>query len=256
MQVFPYPMRSWLVVPAIERDNLRAAMASVADIVVLDMSRNVTGSGLATARTDIRNILSRPRPSDGDGNGKNRLRFFVQINQLDGPHSQSDLDAVMPGAPDGIMLPGARGGRDIERLASRLSVCEAVHGLDDGQTAIAARAPATAEVMFAMDTFAGASPRLCALAWDAPALMADIGASQARDQSGQWTAPMTSARSACLFAAHAANVRPINTSFADRADQPGLTLEVNAAARDGFCGMMSVDPAQVPIINTTFSSDV
>jgi citrate lyase beta subunit len=57
----------------------------------------------------------------------------------------------------------------------------------------------------------------------------------------------------CLFAARAAGVVPIDAVFTDFRDSEGLTLETDAARRDGFSAKAAIHPAQIDIINQRFS---
>ena len=56
------------------------------------------------------------------------------------------------------------------------------------------------------------------------------------------------ARSLCLAGAASANVPAIETVFPAFRDGPGAPLAA-AARREGFCAMLAIHPAQVPIIN-------
>ena len=47
--------------------------------------------------------------------------IFVRVNPLDGGLTDEDLDAVLPGHPDGIVLPKAEGGESVAELTRRLT---------------------------------------------------------------------------------------------------------------------------------------
>ena len=72
-------------------------------------------------RTVLGALRAAPRGADAPA-------LYVRVNS-DAALNQRDLDIVMAGAPDGIMLPKAEGGADIERLSARLAVREASHQL-------------------------------------------------------------------------------------------------------------------------------
>ncbi|REF87978.1 HpcH/HpaI aldolase/citrate lyase family protein [Methylovirgula ligni] len=127
------------------------------------------------------------------------LRLYVRVSGLDGP-IEAELDALMPAAPDGIVLP-ARGGADVQHLGVKLAVREAELGIADRAMRIIALAGATPGAIFQLPSFAGASARLVALAFDASALAASLGTND--DAPG---APLTLARNLTLFAAKAAGV--------------------------------------------------
>ena len=56
-----------------------------------------------------------------------------------------------------------------------------------------------------------------------------------------------------VLAASAAEVAAIDTVFVNFRDTDGLKAECIEAERDGFTGKMAIHPAQVPIINETFT---
>lgn len=100
---------------------------------------------------------------------------------LDGPDDPR-LDGFMAQPPDGVLLRGARSGRDAAALGGRLAVCEAVAGLPDGATAILA---AIGHPLGVLDgrSFAGASPRLAGLGLDGAVLAAFLGEGSALAQA-------------------------------------------------------------------------
>ncbi len=114
-------MRSILIFPATRR-ALEQALASEADALAVDLSRR--------AMRTRRQIIGEARAC-----GK---KCLAQIHALDSGLADADLDAVMPGRPDGIILPDACGGRDIQHLGAKLAVREAENDLADGALKILA----------------------------------------------------------------------------------------------------------------------
>ena len=239
-------MRSLLFVPADSPRKLDKALSSGADALLVDLEDSVAPSHKGEARRTALAFLQEHRERS------DRPRLYVRINALDTPFSEGDLDVVMTGAPDGIMLPKASGGSDVTLLDSRLSVREALHGLADGATRIIAIATETAAAIFGAGTYARASARLVGLTWGAEDLSADIGAEATR-VGETWTEPFRLARSLCLFGAAAAEVDAIDTVYTDFRDLDGLRAQAAEAARDGFAGKLAIHPAQAPVINETFT---
>lgn len=227
-------MRSLLLVPGDRARDLDAGLASGVDALILDL----------TAGPQARPIAAGWLAGLGDGP---RPLLYVRVHALASGMTDSDLDAVMPAGPHGIVLPGAVGAADVQRLGVKLGVREAEHGLSDGVTRILAVAGDSARGLLAIGTVPGASPRLAGIAWDAGALAGDLGTESARDEAGRWTAPFVQARATTLLAAAAAGVPAIDgVSFDMDGDRA-------AARRDGFAGKIAVDPRQVAAINTAFS---
>ncbi|MFO1148593.1 MAG: CoA ester lyase [Alsobacter sp.] len=238
-------MRSLLFVPADSPKKLDKGLASDADALLIDLEDSVALQNKQDARRLAAEAL---RGADRSG-----PRLYVRVNPLDSGLIDEDLDAVMPAAPDGIMLPKASGGMDVQHLAAKLAVREAEAGLPDGGTRILPIASETAQAMFQMGTYRGSSHRLEALTWGAEDLSADLGAETNVDEQGRYTEPYRLARTLTLLAAAAAQVAPIDSIHPQFRDEEGLARACAEARRDGFTGKMAIHPAQVPIINAAFT---
>jgi citrate lyase subunit beta/citryl-CoA lyase len=239
-------VRSLLFVPGDQPEKLTKAFGSAADALILDLEDSVHPLSKEAARRTVLHFLR------NHGETPDPPRLFVRINGLDTPFADGDLDVVMTGAPDGIVLPKAGGGRDIALLDAKIAVREALHGIKDGATEIMAIATETAAAVFALGTYAGASPRLAGLAWGIEDLGADIGAATGR-ADGTWTGPAQLARNLCLVGAAAANVAAIDSIYTDFRDLDGLKRECETAARDGFSGKLAIHPDQATVINEAFT---
>lgn len=239
-------MRSLLFVPGDQPDKLAKAFASAADALILDLEDSVAPVNKEMARRTVLAFLQ------DHGETPDPPPLYVRINGFDTPLADGDLDVVMTGAPDGIVLPKASGGVDIARLDARIAVREALHGIPEGNTGILAIATETAASIFGLGSYGGCSTRLSALAWGAEDLSADIGAVGGR-AAGAWTGPALLARNLCLFGAAAAGINAIDSIYADHRDLDGLKRECAVAAHDGFTGKLAIHPAQAKVINEAFT---
>ncbi len=240
-------MRSLLFVPGDSPRKLDKGLSSGADALILDLEDSVALDRKAEARATTLAFLRRVEPLAP------RPRLLVRVNALESGLIDADLDVVMAGRPDAIMLPKAEGGASIVHLDAKVAVREAIHGLPDGHTGIAAIATETAASLFVAGTYAGASTRLAGLTWGAEDLSAELGSETNRDAQGGYTAPFRFARNLCLAAASAAKVQPIDTVFVDFRDESGLRREAEEARRDGFTAKMVIHPGQVAAINEVFT---
>ena len=240
-------MRSLLFVPGDSPKKLQKGLASGADALILDLEDSVALDAKPQARELTRNFLKET------GALVRRPRLIVRVNALSTGLTEADLDAIMPGTPDAIMLPKAEGGPDLTHLAVQIAVREAECDLADGATRIIAIATETGKGIFALGSYAGASHRLEALTWGAEDLSADLGAETNRLEDGSYADPYRMARSLTLFAAAAAQVDAIDSVFTAFRDSEGLRAECLAGRRDGFTGKMAIHPAQVAVINEVFS---
>ncbi|MBN9443465.1 CoA ester lyase [Bosea sp. (in: a-proteobacteria)] len=240
-------MRSLLFVPGDSPKKQQKGLESGADALILDLEDSVALDAKPQARAITLDFLrtARALPS--------RPRLIVRINGLTTGLSEADLDAVMPGAPDAIMLPKSEGGIDVGHLAAKIAVREAEADLPDGATGILPIATENGKGVFGLGTYARASHRLMALTWGAEDLSADLGAETNRLENGSYADPYRLARTLTLFGASAAQVDAIDSVFTNFRDEAGLRAECVAARRDGFTGKMAIHPAQVAPINEVFA---
>ena len=238
-------MRSLLIAPADEQ-RLAEALESGADAIIVDLGQaapaTTAGAPDAAAR-----FLKETR-SQGGGPA-----LIVRIHALDSGETDADLDAVMPGAPDAILLPGSLGAASVQQLSTKLAVREAQLGLSDGATRVIAVVD-TAQALFNMGSYRGSSARLMGIAWSPESLRAEIGGGTDREPLDAYLGPYRLARELTLLAATSARVAAIDAAFANIRDMEGLRTEALAARRDGFTGKIALDPAQVGVINDVFPS--
>jgi citrate lyase subunit beta/citryl-CoA lyase len=238
-------MRSLLFVPGDSEKKLAKAQDCGADVVILDLEDAVAPANKAKARGIVAEYLKALK--------QRKACIYVRVNALTTGLADDDLDAVVPGRPDGIMLPKSAGGVDAIALGAKLAAREAINGLDDGAIKTIPIATETAASIFNMGSYRGASARMEALTWGAEDLAAEIAAETQRLADGNYTAPYQLARSLCLFAAVSSNVTPIDTVFTNFRDEAGLRREALAARRDGFLGKMVIHPDQVGPVNEIFT---
>jgi citrate lyase subunit beta/citryl-CoA lyase len=240
-------MRSYLFAPGDQPRKLEKAIGSGADAVLIDLEDSISTERKAEARQSATAFL---REVHGVAN---RPRLFVRVNGHETGLIDDDLDVVMAGKPDGILLPKAVGGVSVTHLDAKLTAREAIHNIPDGSTRIMVLATETAAAMFVAGTYQGSSPRLMGLTWGAEDLSAELGAETNRDRDGHFLDPYRLARSICLTAAAAAGVQAIDTVYVDFKNVAGFRDETEEGRRDGFTGRMAIHPAQVPIINEVFT---
>ncbi len=234
--------RSFLFVPADSERKLEKARASVADALILDLEDSVAASARPRARALAAEFLEQECDAE----------IWVRINPLDSEDASQDLQAIMPSAPRGIVLPKPRGADDAAQLAKLLDVLENECDLAAGQTAILPIATERPAALFRMGDYADVTLRLAGLTWGAEDLSAAVGASASRGDDGNWLPPYQLARSLCLFAASAAGVPAIDTVYTDYRDADGLAKFAAAARRDGFEGLLAIHPDQLDVINNAF----
>ncbi len=240
-------MRSFLFVPGDSAKKFEKGLGSGADALIVDLEDSIAPARKADARITALEFLQRAIPMP------QRPRLFVRVNSLDTGMTDADLDAVVPGKPDGILLPKAEGGASVAHLDAKLTAREAQHGLEDGGIVILALATETAAALFQAGTYGGSSKRLQGVTWGAEDLSVVLGSETNRDANGRFTEPYQFARTLCLAAAATAAVQAIDTVYVDFRNDEGVRREAEEARRDGFTSKMAIHPAQVPIINDVFT---
>ena len=237
-------MRSMLFVPGDSPRKFARALTGAADALILDLEDSVAVAGKAAARATVREML--------DGRGAQAL--FVRVNAFDTGLTVADLAVVMPGRPNGIVLPKSESVADVVRLSTLLDAFEAAFGLSAGATGIVAIATETARSLFGLSSYAGAGPRLRGLMWGAEDLTASLGATGNRT-GRHYHSPYVQARDLCLAGAAAAGVLAIDTVYTDIDDLEGLRAEAEAACRDGFAAKAVIHPKHVETVNSAFTPD-
>ena len=236
--------RSWLFAPGDSEKKMQKAADSAADIALFDLEDAVAEAEKPRARERVLAFLQ--------SQGTDRSRLWVRINPLQEKHALTDLAAIMPGRPGGIMVPKTRSGADLVVLDHYLSALEAANGIEQGSTKVFPLVTETAEGMLTTGSYAGA-PRLVAMTWGAEDLGAALGALTNKEPDGAWTFPYQVARAQCLFAANAAGALPLETLYGDFKNPEGLAESCRIARRDGFVGRLAIHPNQVEIINSSFT---
>ena len=241
-------MRSLLFVPADSERKLSRSLQSGADALILDLEDSVVPANRLTARSQARGFLASTASAG--------IARYIRINALASGAALDDLTAVLPGKPDGILLPKCVP-EDLATLDHYLTALEAAYGVTTGATRVIAIATETPAAVLALAGqpsagYRGAPQRLLAITWGAEDLAACLGANNRR-LDGNYEDVYRLARSLCLLAAAVVGIAPIDTIFADFKDEAGLAAECAAARRAGFVAKMAIHPAQISIINEAFS---
>lgn len=238
----PLAARSLLFAPGDSERKLAKAGTSGADLVLLDLEDAVAEANKGAARALVAAHLKTAERAQPQ---------WVRINPLDTPHALADLAAIVPGRPDGIMLPKATRA-EAELLHHYLTALEAANGLEHGAIRTIVVATETAPAIFGLGDYGGC-PRLAALTWGAEDSATALGATHNRDENGEYDFPYQVFRALALAGAAAAGVTAIETIHGDFRDLDGLEKIATRARRAGFRGMLAIHPDQVPVINSAFS---
>jgi citrate lyase subunit beta/citryl-CoA lyase len=237
-------IRSWFLVPAGDEAKLAEGLASGADALVLDLSQTADGEA-EQARRVAADLLRADITRD-------RL-LYVAVHASTSHLLAGDIAALVPLNPVGIILPGADGGADIQRLDVMISAQEALAGAPVGNIRIVALNGDHAGAAFSGGTYGKKTSRLEALGWWADRAAGDIGVSNMEASDGRFAGPLEVVRSLTLLGASAAGVGAIDTpSPFDEPDR--FKAECRSARGDGFAGKIAVSAEQAAVINAVFAA--
>jgi citrate lyase subunit beta/citryl-CoA lyase len=236
-------MRSFLFVPGDSARKFESAKKTAADALILDLEDSVAPDQKAVARTITRGMLDARKAGQ---------KLYVRVNALDTGLTLADLAAVMPGRPDGIVLPKCAGAADVNHLALYLDAFEAASALEAQSTRIVVVATETAQAVLKLHSYDGASSRLWGMMWGAEDLAASLGASR-NSTDGRYHSPFLLARDLCLISAAAAGVVAIDTIATDIDNLAALKDETIAARRDGFLAKAVIHPKHVDVVNAAMT---
>lgn len=231
-----------LFVPGDSPRKFEKAASGPADALIIDLEDSVALPNKPAAREATAAMLQAPRE---------RQQRFVRVNAFDTALTLTDLAAVMPHRPEGIVLPKCQSGEDVRRLALYLDAFEAAHGIAAGSTRILAIATETAASLFGLGSYANC-PRLWGLMWGGEDLASALGAFD-NQVDGAYAEPYRLARCLCLAGARAAGVAPVDAVYVDIRNLDGLRAETLAARRDGFVAKAVIHPDHVEVVHEAFA---
>ena len=224
----PTPL-TWLYVPGDRPRVVAKALASGADVVIVDLEDAVAPDRKGYAREATAELLSSSHP----------VPVHVRVNALDGPHARLDLKAIaaLPGL-SGLRLPKVTSSAQVIRIAKTTVAASG------GTPALYALLETALGVEHA-HAIAAAHPALRGISLGESDLRADLGV---REDAGlDWC------RSRIVVAARAAGLPPPPQSVhPDIRDLEGLAASCTRGRILGFLGRAAIHPRQLPIIEQAY----
>ena len=241
-------IRSWLFVPGDSDRKLAKGRGNPADALILDLEDAVSDDRQDQAR-EMTCAFLKENPD------RSQQKLWVRVNPLDHDFSLTDLAAVMPGAPDGIVLPKVHSAVEVNRMADFLLALEVREGLELGSTKILSVATETAASLLTFHTYLdNVTDRLAALTWGGEDLAAALGASDNQHPtSGDYDDPYLYAKSMCLATSRAIDAQPVGCVWVNFRDLQGLENDCLRDRRTGFIGKIAIHPDQSEVINRAFT---
>jgi citrate lyase subunit beta/citryl-CoA lyase len=216
------PGPAWLFCPA-DRPDRYAKAAAAADLVIIDLEDAVAPQAKDDARRALVETTLDPAAT------------AVRLNPSGTEEHEADLLALARTPYRTVMLAKTESGEQVERLTRYdvIVLLETALGVVNAVACAAARP--TVAVM-----------------WGAEDLVAGMGGTSSRTESGAYRDVALHARSTALLAASAAGRVPVDAVYLDFADDAGLRAETEDAMASGFGAKVAIHPRQVDVIRDGF----
>ncbi|TDE58447.1 CoA ester lyase [Nonomuraea mesophila] len=218
------PPVTWLYVPGDRPERFGKAVASGADVVILDLEDAVAPARKDEARA---NAVAYLRSRAGEPSGP---RVHVRVNDLSTGRGRADLEAVGELA-DGVRLPKVESPAVLDLMAG----APAYALLESAAGIVAAREIA-------------AHPRVAGVALGEQDLAAELAVTDEH--------AMNHLRLQVVLAAAAARLPPVPMSVHPHVgDEAGLLASCRAGRALGLFGRTAIHPRQIPVIRRAFRPD-
>jgi citrate lyase subunit beta/citryl-CoA lyase len=228
--------RSRLYLPGNDPKFMINALLHGADGVILDLEDSVAAQEKDAARLLVRNALRSVDFGDAER--------MVRINP--GELGSKDLDAVVPQAPNLILIPKCETVEQVEKVDDHVRALQR-----DAKQEHPIWLMPIVETALGVEralSIATASPRVAALTIGLEDYTADLGVERTTQGRESLHARMT-----LVNAAKAAGVQAIDSVYSDVGDPEGLRRSTLEAKALGFEGKGCIHPRQIGVIHAAFA---
>ena len=232
-------LRSLVFVPGNRANMLERALGFGADVVMVDLEDSVPPGEKAAACEMAAEWVPRLAAAG--------RRVMVRVNSLDTGLTSQELDTVVCPELAGISVGKGDSAWDLQQVDQLLGPLESRAGIPRGTIKLVPWIE-TAMAIVHVYEMARASQRIVGVAFGAEDYTNDMGV--IRTDFGE---ECYYARSAVAVAARAARVAALDGPFVGFRDPDGLRTDAGTARQIGFTGKFAIHPAQIDIINETFS---
>jgi citrate lyase beta subunit len=231
--------RALLYVPGDDRHKIEKAVTLKVDSICLDLEDGVAANQKEAARGVILKALM-----ELDFNDSEKL---VRVNPYQSGKMEADLRSIIPGKPDGIILPKVENADVIKLLSGELASQEKKNRWERGSLRIIAICESATGILNLRE-LCQADPRVDAVIFGGEDLAADLGAKRTRDAK-----EIFFARSLVVLNAAAARIQAIDLVCTDFHDIELVRMEAEEGARMGFSGKQVIHPNQVEVVQNAFT---
>lgn len=232
-------LRSLLFVPGNQPRMLERASELKPDAFIPDMEDSVPDDEKDNARTVMASYLARLAASGA--------LVIPRVNSLETGLLDDDMAAVVGEHISGVSVGKICTPEDIATISGKLESLERDAGLEVGSISLVPWIE-TAQAIVNLYAICTASPRIIGVAFGAEDFTNDMGIERTESETETYFA-----RNSIAVAARAADVLALDTPYFGFRDPDGLRDNAQTAKQYGFKGKFAIHPAQIDIINQTFS---
>jgi citrate lyase beta subunit len=228
-----------MYVPGSDDRKLVKAAGLGIDGVILDLEDGVAFNRKDEARDGILKALT--------GIDYGRTERWVRINPIYSGRAEDDLRAVLPGKPDGILIPKADHPDTVRKVDELIAAAVDEQGWRVGSIAIALLIE-NALAFVNLAALCQSSPRVQALVFGAEDFCADTGVTRTFEARELLYARSSLVMHAAAFGLHAIDMVQVNyldTDLLEKECRDGVEL--------GFTGKTVVHPSQIEIVQRAFT---
>ena len=230
--------RSLLFAPGNHARRVEKALTLDADVVILDLEDAVAVAEKATTREKVVAAFQ----------AKRRALGYVRINAFDTPFCFDDLQAVVAGGVDGIVLPKVESPAQVVAVDWAIAALERARGLAEGGIDLMPIIE-TGRGLAALREIAGSGTRARRLSFGAGDYTLDVGM--------RWTLEereLEHVRTAIVVESRAAGLEPpVDTVFIHLDKHEALRRSTELARDLGFQGKLCIHPNQLDPVNEAFT---
>ncbi len=231
--------RSILYVPGSDPHKMEKAASSGADCVALDLE-----DGVAENRKDEARSLIQKALSNLDFEGSERL---VRLNAFSTGRTEADLQEVLSGKPDGVLLPKVDSADQVARIDLLLDAAEKQAAGSGYKIALIVLVESALGILNLRE-ICQASSRLQAVIFGSEDFLVSIGTKRTPDAT-----EVAYARSAIVVTTAAYGLQAIDMVQVNFKDLELVEKEARIGSALGFSGKQIIHPAQIAPVQQAFT---
>lgn len=231
--------RAMLYMPGDDLHKIFKGLNSGVDSICMDLEDSVVMHNKDSARNNILEaLLSMP---------KTKVEKLVRINPVKSNFVIDDLNTILKGNPNGVVLPKVKSHHEVEWVSDHIGKYEKINGMKHNSIYLLVIIE-TALGVLNMKKIAGTNPRLNGLIFGAEDLTSEIGAVRTSEAT-----EVLYARSAVVLMAAAYNLQAIDMVFLNFKDTESLRKECIQGLHLGFTGKQIIHPNQIDTVQNVFT---